>query len=258
MIRNVLKGIQAYRTAWPLINKLNLWQYFAVPMVISFLTGLLIGFAAWGLSDDLGAFFSLAWVWEWGADVVRTISEILAAMLIVALGLILYKHIVMAVSAPFMSPVSEKIETHLMGTTHTHRNTTNASQLWRGIRINIRNLGMELLLTVPILLLSLIPVIGVVATLLLFLVQAFYAGFGNMDYTLERHLSYAESVRIVKQHRGIAVGNGIVFMAMLFIPVIGIILVLPLSVTAASTETIAILKETRRLAPKEPTQNLSQ
>ncbi|MCW9038119.1 MAG: coproporphyrinogen III oxidase, partial [Altibacter sp.] len=67
MIRNILKGIQAYRTAWPLISKLNLWRYFAVPMVISFFTALLIGFSAWGLSDNLGAFLSLAWVWEWGA-----------------------------------------------------------------------------------------------------------------------------------------------------------------------------------------------
>ncbi|MCW8980849.1 MAG: EI24 domain-containing protein [Altibacter sp.] len=256
MIRNILKGIQAYRTAWPLINKLNLWRYFAVPMVISFFTALLIGFSAWGLSDNLGAFLSLAWVWEWGAEVVRTISEILAAVLIVALGLILYKHIVMAMSAPFMSPVSEKIEAHLMGVTHSHRNTGNASQLWRGIRINVRNLGMELLLSIPILLLGLIPVIGVVAAFLLFLVQSFYAGYGNMDYTLERHFSYTESIRFVKKHRGIAIGNGIVFMAMLFIPVLGIILVLPLSVTAASTETIAILRETERFSPNKSTQNL--
>ncbi|MCW9038496.1 EI24 domain-containing protein, partial [Altibacter sp.] len=130
------------------------------------------------------------------------------------------------------------------------------SQLWRGIRINVRNLGMELLLSIPILLLGLIPVIGVVAAFLLFLVQSFYAGYGNMDYTLERHFSYTESIRFVKKHRGIAIGNGIVFMAMLVIPVLGIILVLPLSVTAASTETIAILRETERFSPNKSTQNL--
>ena len=40
---------------------------------------------------------------------------------------------------------------------------------------------------------------------------------------------------------GIAIGNGIVFMLFLLIPVIGVILVLPLSVTAASRETIKLL-----------------
>ena len=63
-----------------------------------------------------------------------------------------------------------------------------------------------------------------------------------MDYTLERHLSYSESIRFVKKHKGTAIGNGIFFMLMLLIPVVGIIIVLPLSVTAASTETIRIVQ----------------
>ncbi len=100
---------------------------------------------------------------------------------------------------------------------------------------------MELVLTIPILLLGLLPIIGLFSTVLLFLVQAYYAGFGNMDYTLERHFNYKDSLNFVRKHRGIAIGNGIVFMLFLLIPVIGIILVLPLSVTAASTKTIGLL-----------------
>jgi CysZ protein len=100
---------------------------------------------------------------------------------------------------------------------------------------------MELWLTGIILIISLIPVIGWFTSLLLFFIQAYYAGFGNMDYTLERHFKYKESVAFVKTHKGIAIGNGIVFMLFLLIPVIGVILVLPLSVTAASTETIRLL-----------------
>ncbi len=101
---------------------------------------------------------------------------------------------------------------------------------------------MELWLTVVILIISLIPIIGWFTSLLLFFIQAYYAGFGNMDYTLERHYNYKESVSFVRKHRGIAVGNGIVFMLFLLIPVIGVILVLPLSVTAASTKTVEVLE----------------
>lgn len=150
----------------------------------------------------------------------------------------------MALSAPFMSPVSEKIEKHFYGdVSHLHRKTSNTDQLIRGIRINIRNLTKELIITVPILILKFIPVVNIFSTILLFIVQAYYAGFGNMDYTLERHLKYKESVQFVSKNKGYAIGNGIVFMLFLIIPIVGIIIVLPLSVTAASKKTVQLLHE---------------
>ena len=245
MIKNIVKGIKAYAGTFKLISKLGLWKYFGVPMAISFFTAFLIGFSAWGLSDNLGAFISKIWFWEWGSETFRTISEFIGALIIIAVGLILYRHIVMALSAPFMSPVSEKIEKHFYGTIHSHRNTSNAEQLWRGVRINIRNLLMELLLTVPIILIGFIPLVGIISSVLLFLVQSYYAGFGNMDYTLERHYKFAESIQFVRRNRGLAIGNGMVFMLMLLIPIVGIILVLPLSVTAASTVTLKVLENSK-------------
>ena len=250
MIKNILRGIKAYAGTFKLIGQLGLWKYFGVPMAISFFTAVAIGFSAWGLSDNLGSIISKIWFWEWGAQTFRTISDFIGALIIIALGLILYRHIVMALSAPFMSPVSEKIEKHLFGENHSHRNTSNAEQLWRGVRINVRNLLMELLLSIPIILIGFIPVIGIISSVLLFLVQSYYAGFGNMDYTLERHFKYAESIQFVQRNKGVAIGNGMVFMGMLLIPVIGIILVLPLSVTAASTETLKVLENAKSLQKK--------
>jgi CysZ protein len=247
MIKNILKGIKAYTGTFKLINKLGLWKYFGVPMAISFFTAVLIGFSAWGLSDNIGALIAKIWFWEWGAETFRTISEFIGALIVIALGIILYRHIVMALSAPFMSPVSEKIEKHLFVTDHLHRNTSNAAQLWRGVRINVRNLLMELLLTIPIILIGFIPVVGLISSILLFLVQSYYAGFGNMDYTLERHFKYSESIQFVRKNRGLAIGNGRVFILLLLIPIVGIILVLPLSVTAASTETLRILEQSKTL-----------
>lgn len=248
MIKNIFKGIKAYAGTLKLISKLGLWKYFGVPMLISFLTASLIVISAYTFADNFGHYISKLWIWEWGKETFLMISQILSAVLILVLGFVLYKHIVMALSAPFMGPVSEKIENHLLAVErHQHRETSFSEQLWRGIRINVRNLLMEIGWTIPLLLIGFIPVIGIAASILLFLVQAYYAGFGNMDYTLERHLKYDESIKFVKQHRGIAIGNGIVFMLFLLIPIIGIILVLPLSVTAASTETLKLLKAQNRL-----------
>ncbi len=244
MFKNIINGIKAYFGTFKLISKLGLWKYFAIPILISVITGFIFISLVYFFSGNLGALIAKAWIWEWGSQTFATISTYIGGLVILVLGLILYKHIVMALSAPFMSPVSEKVEVHLLGeTNHTHRNTSFRQQLARGIRINLRNLSKELLFTIPLLILSFIPVIGIVATILIFLIQAYYVGYGNMDYTMERHFNYKESIQFVKKHRGIALGNGIVFVLMLFIPIIGFIITLPISVVAASTETIKILDE---------------
>ena len=248
MINNILSGIQSYVGALELISKLKLWRFFAIPMLISFLTAIIIGFTAYGLSDNVGEYISQIWPWEFGKSSFSTFSNIIGGIIIFAIGLILYKHIILALSAPFMSTVSEKIELYINGgLKENFRQTTFQEQLIRGIRISIRNLSKELLISIPILLLKFIPIVNIFSTAILFLVQSYYAGFGNMDYTLERHLKYNESIKFVGKNKGYSIGNGIVFMLCLLIPIVGVITVLPLSVTAASVQTVNLLnKENER------------
>ena len=242
MIKNIILGVKEYAGSLELISKLKLWKYFIIPILISVVTAVLIGIEAYVLSDNIGSYIAKLWIWDLGKETFTSISNFVGVVIILIIGLILYKHIIMALSAPFMSAVSEKIEHHFYGdAAHLHRKSTFTQQLVRGIRINSRNLLKELLITFPILLLKFIPVINIFSTILLFLVQAYYAGFGNMDYTLERHLNYKKSVQFVGNNKGIAIGNGIVFMLCLLIPVIGIIIVLPFSVTASSTKTLSLL-----------------
>lgn len=250
MFKNIASGIKAYFGAFSLISKLKLWKYFAIPMFISLITAVAVFGSAYGLSDNIADYITSKFP-SWNSySWLKTTFRIISGLIIIVIGLILFKHIIMALSAPFMSPVSEKIEAHFTGNpAHSHRETTFMQQLIRGIRVNGRNLLMELLLTIPILLLKFIPIVNIFSTILLFLVQAYYAGFGNMDYTLERHFQYKESVQFVRKHRGLAIGNGIVFILFLLIPVIGVILVLPLSVTAASTRTVEALQLKNNLPP---------
>lgn len=242
MIQNIFKGLQVYSGAYGLISKLKLWKYFVIPMIISFIVFLLIFVSAYGLSDNLGEWIAGIWPWDLGKATFTTISTFIGGIIIFAIGLVMYKHIIMALSSPFMSPVSEKIEEYYTGQPAENKiNTTFTKQLLRGIRIGLRNLGKELLYTIPILLLKFIPVVNIFSTALLFLVQGYYAGFSNLDYTLERHYTYNESIALIRKHRGLAIGNGLGFMFLLLIPVVGVILVLPLSVTSASVIAIDLL-----------------
>ena len=243
MIKAVFKGCTAYFEAYEIISRLKLWKFFAIPMLISLVVFLLIVFVSYAFSDAIGSYIASFWTWDFGKETFNTISRVFSGLLIVLIGFITFKHIVMALSAPFMGPISKKIEDDFRGVVSQVKTTSSSGLLRRGIKISSRNLFRELLLSIPILLLGFIPVIGLFSAILLFLMQAYFAGFGNMDYTLERYFSYQKSILFVKKNRGVAIGNGLVFMLFLLIPFIGVILVLPFSVTAATIATVKLMNE---------------
>lgn len=243
MIGEIISGVRAYLEAFQLLLALRLWKFFVIPMLISITLAIVIVSLAYTLSDDLGSYIGSFWPWEWGQEAFETVGSVFGGFIIMTLGFLLFKHFVLALSAPFMGIISEKIEIHLTGVKSLDTRSSSMKLLVRGVRIATRNLFRELILTIPILSLGLIPAIGIFSTVLLFLMQAYFAGFGNMDYTLERHFNYKDSVKFVRKNRGIATGNGIVFMLFLFIPVVGAILVLPFSVTAATIETIKKIQD---------------
>ena len=77
---------------------------------------------------------------------------------------------------------------------------------------------------------------------LIFLVQAYYAGFGNMDYTLERYHDTRGSINYVRDHKGFAIGNGAVFLMLLAIPILGMLLA-PFLGAVSSAEVIIRAKQ---------------
>ncbi|MEO0468801.1 MAG: EI24 domain-containing protein [Bacteroidota bacterium] len=224
MIQDIFKAFQYYRRAASLISKHRLWRYVILPGLLSTLVmGLLIAGPVLGfINSDLSASLVNAWPFEFGKGLVEGLSGILVGLLSITLVFFLGKYVILIVASPFMGPLSEKMETIVRG--YKVEITSNfLADLIRGIRISLRNLIREILLTFLFLLFNLIPLIGsIVGTILTFSIEAYYAGFGNMDYTLERkHYSVKQSVAFVGQNRGLAIGNGIVFLLMLMIPVIG-------------------------------------
>lgn len=240
MIKDFLTSISNYINAIRIIQKLKLWKFFLVPALIGFVLGMIFIVSAWSFSDEIGGFISGFWKWDFAKRFITKFSEIIGGFFVLIIGIILYKHLLMALSAPFMTPVSEKVETYLTEKDYhgNHVNSSFIEQLIRSLRLNIRNLIVELMITLPLMILSLIPVVGLVATFFIFYYQSYYTGFGNMDYTLERHLNYKESQEFVKKYKGIAIGNGLVFTLMLFIPFIGIMLTLPIATVASTVSTI--------------------
>ena len=191
MLKGVTTGITAYGKALRLISKLGLWGYVLIPAIISLLLATIIGFFAWNLSDDIGQLIIAWYPWEMGLSIVERIGTVFSGILMIALGLMVYKHLIILLSAPFMSPLSEKVENHLLGKTTTIQFSISqiTKDLVRGLRIALRNIIRESFYIVLLLIAGLIPIFSPFAPFLILGVQSFYAGFGNIDYTLERHFN---------------------------------------------------------------------
>ena len=243
MISNLIGGLKAYLEAYEVISRLKLWRFFMIPMLISVVVFLSIVLISISFSEVIGLYISSFWSWDFGKETINTISKILGGIILISIGLIVFKHLVMILSAPFMGPISKKIEDDFTGVASKTQVSSPSTLILRSIKISSRNLFRELLFSIPILLLGLIPFIGFFSVVILFLMQSYFAGFGNMDYTLERHFSYQKSVFFVKTNKGLAMGNGIVFMLFLLIPFVGVIFIIPFSVTSATIATVKIINQ---------------
>ncbi|MCB0631060.1 MAG: EI24 domain-containing protein [Saprospiraceae bacterium] len=246
MFRNFFIGISAYSRALQLIKSMRLWSFFLVPALISVLLAGIIFSVAWYLGDDVGRWISDLYPWETGQQTIRRISVFFGSLLLASVGLILYKNLVMALASPFMSKLSERIEKRsgLYAVSSPYTSGRMLREIIRGLRIALRNISRELFFTLLLLLVGLIPFFSPFVVAGIFLIQSYYAGFGSMDYTLERHLNVKGSIRFVRDYRWLAIGNGSIFVLLLMTG-IGFLVALPLSTAAATPEVLKRLTEDR-------------
>lgn len=238
MFTGFVDGALAYMRAIKIISSYRLWGYVLIPALISLLFGFLIFRAIWGWSDNIGDWVINVYPFDWGRKTVDKIADVFGGLLIASFGFIIFKQVVMALASPFMSFLSETVEKKMLGVgSGSFSFSGMMKDLVRGITISLRNIVRELLFTFLLFLLGLIPIFSPFVAVAIFLVQAYYAGFGNMDCTLERYYNVRNSVHFVRKNRGLALGNGTVFMLLLFTG-IGFLVALPLGTVAAADETL--------------------
>lgn len=239
MIRDIQKGILSYKNAWNAMSKYKLWSYVVLPGMISLLLGGIIIISSIAFADEMGAtlvdLYPKDW---WGKEIIDNIATFISGLLMLAVAALLYKYIVMVVVAPFMSFLSEKLESKIKNTPPPVVDTAEMiKDIVRGLHISLRNLIRELFYVAGLTIAGLfVPLVGsIVSTVIVFLVQAYYAGFGNMDYTLERkRYTVAQSVGFVQQNRWLAIGNGAVFLTLILVPAFGIFLAPTLGTVSAT------------------------
>ena len=246
MIQNTFKGLAFYSKAVSMLFKHNLWMYFLAPTIISI--GIVFGafktrsrfvdpFREW-----IGQVYPDSWPFSETIDkVLSAIGGGLGELLVWFILILLMKHVVMVLASPFMSLLSERVDQIVTGNKFGGFQLGKFfSDLLRGLRVALRLLTRELFWTFVIFILSFfIPPVTVV---LLFLVQAYYGGAANFDFTLERYYNYKGSIRFMKRNKGAALGNGIPFIALLM-TVFGFLIALPLATIAGTLHTLELLEK---------------
>ncbi len=236
MFRDFIFGFSAYFEAVSFIRKHRLWSYVIIPGLISLFIGLSIVGVTIAYFGQLVGVFQAWYPFQFGSSFVASVGAVLSSVVTGITGFFLYKYLVIIVASPFMSLLSEKVE-YILNPQYTSRsfNLLKASKEFiRGLTLALRNIIRELSLTLLLVILGLVPVIGVISVPLIFLVQAFYAGFGNMDFYYERFYSIRQTVEKMKTHRFVTIGNGVFFLLLLMVPIAGLFLAPALGTVAGT------------------------
>jgi CysZ protein len=248
MIGDIVNGISAYFGAWSFARKHRLLSYFLLPSLVSLLLGLAVLYLTYRLSQFVfgkidqwlsSGFFEN---YQWVENILQWSGSVITAMLILLPVMFLFKYLVIIVNGPLMSPLSEKVEKIVYGTIGGPKFSIKqlGYGIFRGINFNLRLLAGELLLTLLIYLVTL-P-IAFLTPFILLMVQSYFAGRGNMDYAMERYYRIKNSLEFSKRYKGVAIGNGLPFVLLLYVPVIGFMLAPPLSTIAVTLETLKKIK----------------
>ena len=147
----------------------------------------------------------------------------------------LFKFLFLIVGSPVFAYLSEKTSSLIEGKDFPFSLTQLGKDIWRGIRLALRNALWQTVYVFSILLLSLIPLVGWITPLIGLFIECYYYGFSMLDYSLERNkLSPAASIDFIGRHKGLAIGNGLMFYLMHALPLVGWVLAPAYAVIAAT------------------------
>jgi CysZ protein len=248
MLKEIIIAIQSYREAHRFIVKHRLWQWILIPGLIYaalFFTGMAV---FWKSSDFfIEKILSIAGLNDTKGllKFLLIFGSVILKIILMLLYFSLFKYLFLIIGSPLFAYLSEKTEAIIEGKDFPFSFKQLLHDIVRGIRIALRNTLWQTVYTISILILSLIPVVGWFTPFFALLIECYYFGFSMLDYSCERNrLSTSQSIAFIGQHKGLAIGNGIVFYLMHMVVFVGWILAPSYAVIAA---TLSLLKTKEQL-----------
>ncbi|MCU0384855.1 MAG: EI24 domain-containing protein [Flavihumibacter sp.] len=236
MLKELIIAFESFYKAHHFIVQHKLWRWILIPGIIYmllFVTGMYFFISS--ANDAVNYLTNLIgidrWLQEQKSGILSFLfmmGGIMVQVLLVFFYFSFFKFFFLIVGSPVFAYLSEKTESIIEGRDFPF----SFKQL---LKLALRNLLWQTVYTVSILLLSFVPLVGWISPLISLFVECYYYGFSMVDYSCERRkLSPAESIRFISEHKGLAIGNGLLFYLMHAIPFVGWVLAPSYAVIAAT------------------------
>ena len=243
MLKEIIIAIQSYLVAHRFIIQHRLWKWILIPGIIYsllFCTGI---YLFWISSDiAIEQLLNITGLGKWVIAMeggwlkfLFIFGQVILKLVLMLLYFSLFKYLFLIIGSPLFAYLSEKTEAIMEGKDFPFSFTQLLKDIARGIKLALRNTLWQTIYTITILLVSLIPLVGWFTPFFALLIECYYLGFSMLDYSCERNkLSSTQSLAFISKHKGLAIGNGIVFYMMHMVIIIGWILAPSYAVVAAT------------------------
>jgi len=243
MLKDIIIAIQSYLEAHRFIVKHRLWKWILIPgflYSILFCAGIYLFWISSGQAID--SLFSITGLKKWMYTIEGSwlkflfiFGQVILQLVLLLFYFSLFKFLFLIIGSPLFAYLSEKTEAIMEGRDFPFSFAQLLKDISRGIKLALRNALWQTVYTLSILILSFIPFVGWFTPLIALIIECYYLGFAMLDYSCERNkLSTSQSIEFIGKHKGLAVGNGIVFYLMHAIIIIGWILAPSYAVVAAT------------------------
>lgn len=251
LLKEIIIALQAYYRAHLFIKEHKLWLWILIPGIIY--TGLfLVSMHYFGATcNQFIEWLSLRtglknWLDKLDSGFLGflfTLGSLILWLVMMLFYFSLFKYIFLIIGSPIFAFLSEKTEAILEGKDYPFSIVLLTQDIFRGSWVAVRNSLWQSVYMLCILIVSIIPGVGWLTPVMAVLVECYYFGFSMLDYNMKRNeKSTSESLAFIGQHKGLAIGNGIVFY-ILNLSVVGCIIAPAYAVVAATLSIIAVKKE---------------
>lgn len=231
-------AIATYFEAVSFINQHKLWKFLILPALLNLVLFIIVCYLGWLYAGELTDIIVDILGINKVDDVIKNLIQITILVITRTITFLIfwkfYRYLVLIIMAPILAFISERIQEIITGTSYPFKLTQFIYDVTRGIGIAIKNLFKEFILTFLIFLLSFTLIFAPLVPFLVIIVECYFFGFAMMDYRNEfKRLSAKESSVLIWEHKGFAIGNGLCFNILLFVPIIGILFAPVFAVIAA-------------------------
>jgi CysZ protein len=252
MLKEIIIAIQSYAEAHRFISKHRLWKWIIIPgffYSILFIGGIYLFWTSSNTAIELILLKTGAKNWldkmqdSW-ISFLFVVGQIILRLVLLLFYFSLFKFLFLIIGSPVFAYLSEKTESIMEGRDFPFSFSQLLKDIGRAIKIALRNVLWQTVYVVTILFLSFIPIFGWIAPLVALFVECYYFGFSMLDYSSERNkLTAQQSIALISHHKGLAIGNGMVFYMLHLLPFIGWLFAPSYAVVAATLSIISARKK---------------